>query len=91
MKMDKRTREFFEREAKDISSRQHFSYEDAIGALTRSYQYYVDIGEEASAADGARTLVAKAVLMAPDIGFDDLRGTVDHILFSILHRAPGPG
>ena len=89
MEMSQNTMELLERGAKEISSRYDYSYDDAASALQRSYKYYVDIGEdEEPAAEDARTMVAEAVFLAPRLGFEHLRGTIDHMLFSIFHRVP---
>ena len=89
MKVSEKIEELLEREAKDLSSKRQFSYEDAISALKRSYNYYMDIGkDEQTSLEEAQTLVAEAVYLVPELGFEDLRGVIDYMIFSIYHRVP---
>ena len=74
-------------EAAEVASRGGFSYEDAKSALARSFKYFMDTGREPTdAIEGARDLVAQAVYQAPRMGFENLRGAVDYMLFSTRHR-----
>jgi hypothetical protein len=79
--------QLFENEAKNLSSKYDYTYDDSLSALNRSFKYYKDIGEnDESAIDGAMDMVAEAVMIAPSQDFDELRGMVDYMLFSIHHR-----
>ena len=76
-----------EDEAKDISSKYDYSYDDALDALNRSFKYYTDIGEgEETALEGAQAMVAEAVFTAENKGFESLLDMVNHMVFAVFHR-----
>ncbi len=79
--------QLLENEAKNLSAKYDYTYDDSLSALNRSFKYYKDIGEDDETAyDGAMDMVAEAAMIAPSQEFDELRGMVDYMLFSIHHR-----
>jgi len=74
-------------EAREIEVGSDYTFDEARGSLERSLKYFMDCGASPDEAwDQARQLVALARYRAPDLGFG-LRGAVDQLIFSVLHRA----
>ncbi len=91
MELEGNIKEIIEKEAKEISETSEYDYDDALSAMTRSYQYALDVGETGEAAfDKAQEIVGEALMGASRMGFE-LRGAVDHLLFSMHHRTPSRG
>jgi hypothetical protein len=77
-----------EQEAREISRRFGFDYDDARLAVERGLRYFRDTGvAEGVAADKASELMACAIEAAPRYDFC-LMAMVEHILLSRLHRVP---
>jgi hypothetical protein len=75
-------------EAREISRRFGFEYEDAREAIARSRRYFRDVGsKDGEISELASELVACAVEAAPRFQFS-LFSMVEHMLLSKLHRVP---
>jgi hypothetical protein len=73
-------------ESRYIEGNSVFSFDEARASLERAVKYFMDMGSGPEPAwDQAIDLVASAVVNARNCGFG-LKGTVDYMLFSRLHR-----